>query len=162
MLAAGNYRGRPVRAALGTSSKGTEQIAVEFELIEPAGERMTWYGFFTEATTDRTIESLRHCGWQGNDLSVFVEGEQRVRALVAEGAPGKALSTRLQPWARESRTPAREASSGHEGSVGQRSGGPAGAVMRIGESVMAKCGMAEGKCGRIGAFLLVIQCVSVY
>ena len=76
MLAPGNYRGRPVRAALGITSKGTEQIAVEFELIEPAGERMTWYGFFTEATTDRTIESLRHCGWQGVDLSVFIEGEQ--------------------------------------------------------------------------------------
>jgi hypothetical protein len=75
MLAPGKYRGRPVTAALGLTSKNTEQIAVTFELVDPPGERITWYGFFTENTTDRTLQSLRSCGWQGNDLSVFVGGE---------------------------------------------------------------------------------------
>lgn len=76
MLAPGKYRGRPVSAALGLTSKGNEQIAVTFELVDPPGERVTWYGFFTEKTTDRTIQSLRYCGWTGNDLSVFVDGQE--------------------------------------------------------------------------------------
>jgi hypothetical protein len=77
MLAPGKYRGRPVAAALGLASTGTEQIAVQFDLVDPPGERITWYGYFTDATTERTIESLRHCGWRdpNNDLSVFVAGE---------------------------------------------------------------------------------------
>jgi hypothetical protein len=74
MLNEGNYRGKPVRAALGLTSTGKEQIAVQFELVEPAGTRMTWYGFFTDAATERTVESLRHCGWRGDDLSEFAEG----------------------------------------------------------------------------------------
>jgi hypothetical protein len=54
----------------------TEQIAVQFELVEPAGERRTWYGFFTESTIENTVKSLRACGWNdpNNDLSVFTEG----------------------------------------------------------------------------------------
>jgi hypothetical protein len=75
MIAEGKYRGRPVAAALGTANTGTEQIAVQFDFVEPAGTRLTWYGFFTEAAEQRTIESLRHCGWRGNDLAVFVEGQ---------------------------------------------------------------------------------------
>jgi hypothetical protein len=75
MLNEGNYRGRPVRAALGLTSTGKEQIGVQFEFVEPAGTRLTWYGYFTDAATERTVESLRHCGWRGDDLSVFAEGQ---------------------------------------------------------------------------------------
>lgn len=75
MISEGKYRGRPVRAALGLAGTGTEQIAVQFEFVEPAGERLTWYGFFTPDTEARTLEALRHCGWRGDDLSVFVEGQ---------------------------------------------------------------------------------------
>jgi hypothetical protein len=75
MLNEGNYRGKPIRAALGLTSTGKEQIGVQFDFVEPAGTRLTWYGFFTDAAMDRTIESLRHCGWKGDDLSVFAEGQ---------------------------------------------------------------------------------------
>jgi hypothetical protein len=71
----GTYRGRPVAAALGLAGTGTEQIAVTFEFVDPPGERLTWYGFFTENTEERTVEALRHCGWHGDDLSVFVQGQ---------------------------------------------------------------------------------------
>lgn len=75
MLNEGNYRGRPVRAALGQTSTGKEQIAVEFDFVDPPGTRRTWYGFFTDATFDRTIDALRACGWAGTDLTDFC-GEQ--------------------------------------------------------------------------------------
>lgn len=71
MIAPGKYLGTPVSAALGFTSSGKEQIAVQFEFLEPAGEKLTWYGFFTDATFDRTIESLRACGWTGSSLDEF-------------------------------------------------------------------------------------------
>lgn len=71
MLAAGTYRARPVRAALGVTGTGKEQIGVLFDLVDPPGERITWYGYFTEGTFDRTIESLRAIGWSGTDLAEF-------------------------------------------------------------------------------------------
>jgi hypothetical protein len=71
MLAEGTYRGRPLRAALGRTGTGKEQLGVQFQLVDPPGERLTWYGYFTDGTFDRTIESLRSCGWAGSDLAEF-------------------------------------------------------------------------------------------
>ena len=75
MLENGKYRGRPTSAALGLTKGGKEQIAVQFDLVDPAGESIAWYGYFTEGTMERTIQSLRYCGWTGTDLSVFTEGQ---------------------------------------------------------------------------------------
>lgn len=66
------YNAKAVATQFGTSSKGNTQIAVTFEVVEHpdlAGSEITWLGHFTEKTTDRTIESLQHAGWQGDDLS---------------------------------------------------------------------------------------------
>jgi hypothetical protein len=71
VIPAGKYIGTPVSAALGLTSSGKEQIAIQFEFLDPAGERLTWYGFFTDAAFDRTIESLRACGWTGSSLDEF-------------------------------------------------------------------------------------------
>lgn len=71
MLNAGTYRGKATRGKLGLTSTGKEQVAVEFTFTDPPGQRLTWFGFFTDGTFDRTIESLRACGWKGNDLSEF-------------------------------------------------------------------------------------------
>lgn len=75
MLEPGKYYGRAVEAVLGTTSTGRPQIAVTFELDEPAGQRVVWYGFFTAATEERTIESLRFAGWKGLDFGVFAYGQ---------------------------------------------------------------------------------------
>jgi hypothetical protein len=71
MLAEGVYRGRAKSWDLGETSTGKEQVAVEFQFTSDGftTERRTWYGYFTDKTLDRTIESLRAMGWTGTDLS---------------------------------------------------------------------------------------------
>lgn len=66
------YRARAAGSGFGTSSKGNNQIGIPCEIVdheELAGETITWLGHFTEKTTARTVESLQHFGWQGDDLS---------------------------------------------------------------------------------------------
>lgn len=65
------YIVRAVAVAFGVSSKGNYQIAVTGEVAdgELMGDVITWIGHFTERTQERTIESLQHFGWKGDDLS---------------------------------------------------------------------------------------------
>jgi hypothetical protein len=65
------YAARAKTWGLGETSKGTEQIAVEFEILTEEAEfnHITWFGYFSDKTFERTIESLRHCGWTGHDLT---------------------------------------------------------------------------------------------
>jgi hypothetical protein len=73
MIENGIYLATPMPgAALGYTSKGTESVGVEFVLKE-SGQRVSWYGYFSEKTTERTIEALRFCGWTGQDLSDLSE-----------------------------------------------------------------------------------------
>lgn len=73
MFPTGTHRARPIDAALGLTGTGKEQIGIMFEHAE-TGERITWYGYFTDGTFERTIESLRYIGWQGTDLTDFALG----------------------------------------------------------------------------------------
>lgn len=56
----GRFRARAVEGAWGQSQSGTEQVAVMFEL--ESGSKMTWYGYLTEKTSERTMNSLIACG----------------------------------------------------------------------------------------------------
>lgn len=71
MIPSGTYKARAKEWALGMSQTGKEQIAVLFELAdgELAGQTITWFGYFTDNTLDRTLDSLRHCGWQSDSLA---------------------------------------------------------------------------------------------
>lgn len=71
MIQAGTFKARAVEAALGFASTGSEQIAVDFVLLEgdDQGKHICWYSTFGEKVFARAIESLRACGWQGDDLS---------------------------------------------------------------------------------------------
>lgn len=57
----------------GVTGTGTDQIAVQFQIVEGEleGATIVWYGFFSEKAAKRTIESLRFMGWQGVDLSAL-------------------------------------------------------------------------------------------
>lgn len=58
-----------------SKNKGTPFVSVVFEVSEAdtkaPGAQFSWEGYFTEATTKRTIESLRYCGctFPNNDLT---------------------------------------------------------------------------------------------
>lgn len=80
----GIYRALPLELELGTASTGAEQVAVRFELLSGGqeGKRIVWYGFFTEKTAERTIESLRHMGWKGVDLSDLSTAKEECSIVV--------------------------------------------------------------------------------
>jgi hypothetical protein len=126
MINIGTHKARACAAEFGTSkTKGTFCVEVDFQITEGpnAGEHITWAGYFTEASTQRTLESLRYCGCQfpGGDLmnlegigdqeiALVVEhetyesqsGEQKVRAKAqwVNKAGGGFFATKLEGSAR--------------------------------------------------------------
>lgn len=107
MLPKGFYRARATGGEFGvTPTKGTDFVRVAFRVVEGqhAGGFASWDGYFTENTTKRTVESLKHCGCtfpdndvtnltgiDSQDVSIEVEhetyqtkeGETKTRARVA-------------------------------------------------------------------------------
>lgn len=64
------YTARARATSWGTSTKGNEQIAVTFEVIEGehAGSAISYIRAFTDNTTEWIVKSLRACGWASDDL----------------------------------------------------------------------------------------------
>lgn len=71
LILIGSHRAQAVDGHLSYTSKGNEQVVVKFVIIGGLGDGRTlpWYGFFSEACFDRTIQALRYCGWKGDDVS---------------------------------------------------------------------------------------------
>ena len=67
----GTYRAKARSWSLAESSKGTPEVAVEFafQVDEAQTASLTWHGYLSDKAYVRTIESLRICGWKGDDLS---------------------------------------------------------------------------------------------
>lgn len=85
MINIGKYPAICRSIQFGETSTGKEQAAIEFELIgdhADSGQSITAFLFFTEKTLSRTVESLRHLGWTGDDLS-------ELPALAADGKLGQ-------------------------------------------------------------------------
>lgn len=70
MSYAGTHRARAKEWALDVQG-GKECIVVRFEFVggQHEGRSIQWWGYFTEKTEDRTIESMRHCGWDSDSLA---------------------------------------------------------------------------------------------
>jgi hypothetical protein len=87
MIDRGNYRARAIDHQFGFAEKGTEQIVVTFEITEEGdfrGHTIAWFGFFTEATSERTVQALRTCGWEGDELSELVGLDRNEVVLVID------------------------------------------------------------------------------
>jgi hypothetical protein len=114
MLAQGQYAARAIEAGLGRTKGGAEQVAVAFQILDEGecqGKVISWYGYFTDKTVDRTLDSLRICGWRGDDLSDLTgvtdnevklvveteeyEGKLQARVRWINAAGGVALKDRL-------------------------------------------------------------------
>jgi len=70
LIPAGKYRAKAQTYELAQTKNGDPQVAIDFSLKLGDGTytRHPWFGHFTEKTTDRTLESLRHMGYQGTNL----------------------------------------------------------------------------------------------
>jgi hypothetical protein len=65
MIPEGNYKAKKVGGAFGYSKNDKEQAAILFELLdagEYTGSQMTWHGYFTDRTEERTLKTLRGLG----------------------------------------------------------------------------------------------------
>lgn len=74
----GKYKARAVDQVLGTiGEKGTPVIEVMFEIGDGdnKGGRLRWSGWLSEKAAARTIEGLQTCGWRGEDLGEFSDGQ---------------------------------------------------------------------------------------
>lgn len=85
MISDGKYRARATgQVVLGKSKeKGTPFIELYFVITEGpnVGGEIRWSGYFSDGkcgkvtVAERTIQSLQMCGWQGDDLSEFEDGD---------------------------------------------------------------------------------------
>ena len=76
---------------------GTIQLIVRFRILEGEYENKTviWFGSFHEKTTERTGESLRYMGWDGDDLSKLGEVKNKVIIVVEEHEYGNKTDFRV-------------------------------------------------------------------
>lgn len=86
MIDEGAWKARACEGTLAYTGSKNKQIAVDFVLLEGPNEgaHITWYGYFTDETWERTIDSLRIMGWGGTDLDDLsgIESEE-VRLVIA-------------------------------------------------------------------------------
>ena len=70
-------KGNEVKVQFGISKSDTKQCLVHFEILNGphAGQRLPWYGSFTRDAGKRSIESLRYCGFKGDQLIKINEQE---------------------------------------------------------------------------------------
>lgn len=104
----GSYNARAKQFALGLTSTMKEQVAVQFAIVGGPldGQTITWYGYFTEAAVERTLESLRICGWAGDDLSDLTGTEANEVQIVVEEEPDQQGVARPRVrWVNELRGP---------------------------------------------------------
>jgi hypothetical protein len=70
LVPVGTYRAKALQWVLTEiGEKKTPAVAIEFAFVDPELGKITWDGWLSEKALERTVESLRHCGWEGSDVS---------------------------------------------------------------------------------------------
>jgi hypothetical protein len=90
-FAPGDYRATALVHELRTSKAGNPYSNVTFRLLDAPGQ-IDWRGNYTsEKLRDRALESLRYCGWKGDDLSnvAFPEGNEVILVIEDDTYEGK-------------------------------------------------------------------------
>jgi hypothetical protein len=54
----------------GVAGTGTEQIGLRVQVLEGEheGQEFVWYGYFSEAAVEMTLQALKTSGWDGSDF----------------------------------------------------------------------------------------------
>lgn len=65
----GIYRARGIEGSdqFGFASTGTEQVAIELELLDLGNARVTSILYFSDKSTPQSVEKLKALGWEGGD-----------------------------------------------------------------------------------------------
>ena len=85
MISKGTHPAVATDIQWGTAGQDNKkQIAVTFRILEgeDQGLNITWFGYFTAKTYERTCEALRYCGWRGNQLDDLGTLDQKVQIVV--------------------------------------------------------------------------------
>lgn len=106
----GRFRARAIEGAWGHTQKGNVQVAVQFKL--ETNRCLTWYGYLTDATEERTMNSLITCGvtdletlagLDANEVELVIEHEEyngktsaRVQWVNRLGSGGVALKDKVE------------------------------------------------------------------
>lgn len=106
----GRFRARAIEGAWGYTQNGNEQVAVLFKL--ETGRNLTWYGYMSEKTHERTMNALITCGvtdletlegLADNEVDLVVEHEEyngkttaRVQWVNALGSGGVAIKDKVE------------------------------------------------------------------
>jgi hypothetical protein len=74
-VAVQNTEWGPMSCVWAKAGTGTNYVIVQFEVLRGpmAGRRISWFGYLTEATEERTFKGMRLCGFAGDDLDQFCD-----------------------------------------------------------------------------------------
>ena len=97
----GTYIARAEELDFGITDNNKDYVAVQFKIEEgeSIGQRITWFGYFSEKTHERTIQALRYCGWEGHDFTRITNDDIRknlVQLVIDEEEYEGKLRTKVQ------------------------------------------------------------------
>lgn len=78
LIPVGSYTAQAVGdVQYGTTNNGSEFVRLSFAVQTSEGPKSMYRDlFFTDKTAERSIESLRYCGWTGNDVASLAIGSE--------------------------------------------------------------------------------------
>lgn len=104
----GTFKAKALGWGLGLSNSGTEQVAITFGIVggPHEGQTLTWYGSFSDQAIERTFESLRHCGWSGDNLAALTGLDANEVEIVVDEEVYEGKARTKVKWVNRPRGPA--------------------------------------------------------